>query len=83
MAQGPAAVAGLTRKGAIAVGSDADLVVFAPDESWVVEARALHHRHPVTPYDGMTLAGIVRRTYLRGQPVGETPGGRLLCRGHA
>jgi allantoinase len=43
----------------------------------------LHHRHPVTPYDGMALTGMVRRTYLRGRRVDETPRGRLLCRGDA
>lgn len=83
MARAPAAVAGLTRKGTIAAGFDADLVVFAPDTTWVVDARVLQHRHPVTPYDGMTLTGLVRRTYLRGHPVDETPRGRLLTRGDA
>ena len=38
MSAGPAALAGLTGKGAIAVGGDADLVVFAPDEPFVVDA---------------------------------------------
>ena len=83
MAAGPAAVAGLTRKGAIAPGFDADLAVFAPDETWTVDARRLHHRHPVTPYDGMRLTGAVRRTYLRGRPLGDQPCGRLLSRGAA
>ena len=48
----PAALAGLTRKGRLAVGCDADLSVFAPDEAFVVDAARLRHRNPVTPYAG-------------------------------
>ena len=55
MSAAPAALAGLAAKGAIAPGRDADLVVFAPDESFVVDPARLHHRHPVTPYAGREL----------------------------
>ena len=81
MAAGPARLLGLTgRKGSIVVGADADLVVFAPDEQFVVDAQSLQHRHPVSPYDGKTLQGVARQTYLRGQLVGvdDTPHGTLL-----
>ncbi|MGF1663147.1 MAG: allantoinase AllB [Kineosporiaceae bacterium] len=82
MAAGPADLAGLPRKGRIAVGADADLCVLAPDEQWVVDPAALHHRHPVTPYAGIRLHGVVRATYLRGEPVtGDRPSGRLIWRG--
>jgi allantoinase len=48
----------------------------------VVDPARLHHRHPLTPYAGARLDGVVRRTWLRGQPVtGGRPGGRLLTRG--
>lgn len=82
MATGPAAVAGLSHKGSIAVGSDADLVALAPDETFTVDAATLHHRHAVTPYAGTTLDGVVRRTWLRGQrvDVAGAPRGRLLGR---
>ena len=82
MASGPAQIAGLAGKGQIAPGFDADLVAFAPDDSFVVDPARLHHRHPLTPYTGARLDGVVRRTWLRGQPVtGGPPGGRLLTRG--
>jgi allantoinase len=80
-ATAPARLAGLAGKGAIAEGHDADFAVFAPEQAFTVDPRALHHRHPLTPYAGRRLAGVVRATWLRGQPVGEQPRGRLLRRG--
>jgi allantoinase len=85
MAAGPADLAGLRRKGRIAVGHDADLVAFAAGETFVVDPAALHHRHPVTPYAGRELTGVVRATWLRGRAIdstikGEAPG-RLISRG--
>jgi allantoinase len=82
MAAGPAGVAGLARKGRIAVGLDADLVAFAPEDSFIVRPDRLHHRHKLTPYEGQRLHGVVRRTWLRGETVsGDRPAGRLLTRG--
>jgi allantoinase len=82
MATKPADLVGLPHKGRIAVGADADLAVFAPDDEFVVDAAALHHRHPVTPYAGRAAAGRVRQTWLRGRPIalGSAPRGRLLSR---
>jgi allantoinase len=86
MCAAPARLAGLARKGALEAGRDADLVVFEPDAEWRVDPAALHHRHPSTPYAGARLAGVVRRTYLRGTLVYDDgrflpePAGRVLLR---
>jgi allantoinase len=81
LAQRPAQLAGLHRKGRIAPGYDADFCVFAPGEGFTVDPARLHHRHPVTPYAGHRLLGIVRATILRGEPAGPVPPrGRLLDR---
>ena len=77
MAGGPARLAGCgTHKGSIAPGHDADFVVFDPDGEFVVAKDKLYYRHPVSPYLGETLRGVVKATYLRGNPVfaaGEFP----------
>jgi allantoinase len=84
MSTGPAALVGLDRKGRIAVGADADLVVLAPDAAFTVDARTLLHKNPVSAFDGRALTGVVRRTWLRGELVGTGPDdaahGRLLTR---
>jgi len=85
----PAALVGLgNRKGSIATGFDADLVIFDPDATFTVDAKTLEHRHKATPYDGRTLRGVVETTYLRGKPIydkgtflGE-PSGKTLT-GHS
>ena len=83
MGEGPADQVGLGDRGRIAVGSTADLVVFAPDESFTVDVAALRHKNPVSAYAGRTLTGAVRQTWLHGIPVDieADPRGRLLTRG--
>ncbi|MER6415099.1 allantoinase AllB [Streptomyces humidus] len=85
MSAGTAALAGLSRKGGIEAGRDADFAVLAPDESFTVDPAALQHRNPVTAYAGRTLCGVVKSTWLRGERIladGEftEPKGRLLTR---
>jgi allantoinase len=67
--QHPADLVGLTTKGRIAVGADADLVVHDTAQDTVVAAEQLAHRHPITAYDGLTLPGRVSTTVLRGRVV--------------
>jgi allantoinase len=66
MAEGPAALAGLTDRGRIGVGLRADFCVFDPDCDDVVDAASLSHRHTLTPYDGMRLRGRAVDTWLAG-----------------
>ena len=80
MSSRPAALVGLGAKGAVEVGRDADLVVFAPEERFTVDPARLHHRHPVTPYAGREVTGVVRSTWLRGRRVDAVPHGNLIRR---
>lgn len=85
MSEAPARLAGLTAKGAIAPGKDADFTVLDPEETFTVDPAALQHRNRVTAYAGKTLHGVVRSTWLRGRRIlheGEytEPSGLLLER---
>jgi len=81
MSTAPADRVGLSSKGRIEVGRDADLAVLAPDESFVVDVSRLHHKNQVSAYAGRTLQGVVRRTFLAGREIDDEPRGRLLARG--
>ncbi|MGD9675775.1 MAG: dihydropyrimidinase [Candidatus Bipolaricaulia bacterium] len=65
------------RKGALEVGSDADVVLYDPNGESRISARALHSRTDFSPYDGMTVFGRVAATLSRGETVYET--GRVVA----
>jgi allantoinase len=66
----PAQLVGLqNRKGIIAAGYDADLVIWNPIREFQVEGKRLHHRHKLTPYEGNVFRGIVEQTFLRGRKI--------------
>ena len=68
-------------KGAIAVGNDADFAVVAPEETFVVDVEDLEHKNKISPYQGRTLRGVVKRTVLRGRTVDrDSKAGRMIHR---
>jgi allantoinase len=84
LSEAPAKLAGFHRKGRIAEGCDADLVVWDPDAERAIDPSALQQRHKLTPYAGCRLRGVVRATFLRGTQVwdddriGASTAGQLL-----
>jgi allantoinase len=84
-AAAPARLAGLAgRKGALAVGHDADLVIWDDAAAFTVRGDDLRHRHKLTPYAGRTLRGVVHQTWVGGRLAYDRasglarPGGRFL-----
>ncbi len=87
MSRVPAQLVGLSdRKGALAVGYQADLVVWDPETNFAVSESLLYHCHKLSPYVGERLYGRVERTYLAGQEIYARdrgfadPRGKLLVR---
>jgi dihydropyrimidinase len=83
----PAQLMGLQRKGQIAPGFDADIVIFDPQRLKTLSPATLHERAGWTPYDGHAVTGWPRTVFLRGevivldeQYVGDS-GGRFVARG--
>lgn len=85
----PARVAGIyPKKGTIAAGSDADLVILDPDREWTMTTGRLHGNADYTCYEGMAIQGAVEQVLLRGKTVvrdgkftGSRGDGQYLHRG--
>ncbi len=65
----PAAILNLKKKGTLAIGADADIVIFAPNEAVTVRAQAFKSKSRNTPFDGWRLLGKVHYTIVCGQVV--------------
>ena len=76
----PAKLFGLyPRKGTIAPGSDADLVIWNPEKSMTISAATQHQHVDYTPYEGMHIQGVPETVLLRGRVIvqnGEYIGGK-------
>lgn len=72
MSAAPAKLAGLAdRKGKLAAGYDADIVVWDPEDRFTVVPELIQHRHKLTPYSGMELTGKIRAALVRGEKAFE------------
>jgi dihydropyrimidinase len=88
-ATAPAKMFGLfPRKGTIAVGSDADLVIFDPDQRHVLSARTHHSDCDYSLFEGREVQGRVQKVFLRGELIvdgdrwlGRPGGGTFVKRG--
>jgi allantoinase len=72
---GPAALAGFTDRGRIAVGALAHLAVLDPAATDVIEVSGLEHRNPVSAFDGLQARGRITETWLRGRRVASAADG--------
>jgi dihydropyrimidinase len=75
------------RKGAIKIGSDADLVLLDPDAEWTIRGSDLHSQAGYTCFEGWRVKGKIVMSFLRGRPllrdgkIQQAPGyGRYLRR---
>ncbi len=66
----PAKLFGLyPRKGTIAVGSDADLVIFDPNEEQIISAKTHHMRVDYSMFEGIRIKGVPKTVLSRGRAV--------------
>jgi allantoinase len=57
------------RKGSIALGMDADFVIWDPQEMDVIQANRILHRHKTSPYVGRQVQGKIKQVFLRGHSI--------------
>jgi dihydropyrimidinase len=68
---------GLARKGAVAPGMDADVVVFDPSQRFTIRQSLLHQNVDYTPWEGWEVTGMPRAVFSRGRRVAEWAGDRV------
>ena len=68
----PARVAGLyPRKGKLAPGADADIVILDPEKEWTMSTSLMHGASDYTCYEGMKIRGSIKQVLLRGRVIAE------------
>jgi dihydropyrimidinase len=77
LSTGTAKMFGLKDKGEIAVGKDADIVVFNPQQKFTITQSKLHMNVDYTPYEGMEITGMPRSVYARGKKVAQWNGKQM------
>ena len=80
---GTARMFGLANKGAVAVGKDADIVVFDPKRKFTISQRKLHQNVDYTPWEGLEVTGTPEVVYSRGKRVAEWAGDQMKFVGEA
>ena len=87
MSENPAKVFGMyPKKGALAVGSDADITVWDPNETWTIHASDMQQNVDYTPFEGMEIHGRAKYVIVNGvlaaqdgKPT-DAVAGRYVCR---
>ena len=70
LSERPAKLFGMyPKKGAVAPGSDADLVIWDPDARWTIRAADQVQAADYTPYEGLEVQGRAATVFLRGEIV--------------
>jgi len=77
LSTGTARMFGLKDKGEIAVGKDADIVVFNPQQKFTITQSKLHMNVDYTPYEGMEITGMPSFVYSRGKKVAQWNGKQM------
>jgi dihydropyrimidinase len=77
LSTGTAKMFGLKEKGEIAVGKDADIVVFNPQQKFTITQSKLHMNVDYTPYEGMEITGMPSVVYARGKKVAQWNGKQM------
>lgn len=71
MSTNPARTFGMTGKGSLTPGTDADVVLFDPSESYTITEDDLESKQDFTIYEGLEVTGRVTKTFVRGELVAE------------
>ncbi len=82
LSENPAKLLGLqNHKGKIAIGYDADIVVWDDEREFIITEEIIQHKNKITPYMHKTLSGVIEQAYLAGRKVFENGNFSVLNKG--